>query len=418
MSFRIAQRWLLILLIAVLQVAGLTLTMLWFAGVAGRELDRVERDRAGEYAAHVLHEIAHAAGARSGAPGDALATVLLTWPPADGIVWALGPSGGEVGPFPADPSRPEVRLGPSPPPRIARTNRQDGWLLTRLAGPDPAWCLVFAQIDPTLDSVAAGGSAGRRLRWAALAAAGVLGAFLTAGTVLLIGRYERRIDAHEGSIRDLMVGGAQRRRQSRRAVVQGLASLAESRDEATGQHLQRIRVFVRLLGMALVGRHPDIDEDFVGIMEETCALHDIGKVGVPDQVLLKPGPLTDAEREQIRRHPLIGGDTLLAMRKRWGDDDFIVTACEIVFAHHERWDGTGYPFGLAGEVIPIAARVVAVADVYDALTSARVYKEALSHDRAAEIIRAGAGTQFDPMVVEAFVRVEEDFRDVVEGGAE
>ena len=198
-------------------------------------------------------------------------------------------------------------------------------------------------------------------------------------------------------------GVASARVQSRSAVIQGMARLAESRDDQTGQHLDRIRGYVRILGESLVGAHPEVTPQFVETIVETSALHDIGKVGVPDHVLLKRGSLTDEEREIIKKHTLIGGDTLLAIRERWGSDEFIITACEIVFAHHERYDGTGYPFGLSGDVIPLATRIVAVADVYDALTSARAYKEAYSHDAALEIIESAAGTHFDPVVVRAFL---------------
>src|SRR5262249_9773297 len=135
-----------------------------------------------------------------------------------------------------------------------------------------------------------------------------------------------------------------------------------------------------------------------------------GKVGIPDSILLSPKKLTPEQRAIIQKHPLIGGDTLLAIRKVWGDDPFLVTACEIAFAHHEKWDGSGYPFGLAGENIPLAARIVALADVYDALTTKRVYKDAMSHEQARAVILAGEGSHFDPKVVEAFRRSDADFR--------
>ena len=137
-------------------------------------------------------------------------------------------------------------------------------------------------------------------------------------------------------------------------------------------------------------------------------------VRIPAAVLLKPGRLSDHERERIQRHTTIGGDTLLALKRRWGDDPFLVTACEIAFAHHERYDGTGYPFGLEGDVIPLSARIVALADVYDALTCERVYKRAMRHDEAREAILDKRGTHFDPMVVDAFLEREEGFRRVLE----
>jgi len=197
--------------------------------------------------------------------------------------------------------------------------------------------------------------------------------------------------------------------RSRRALVLGLARLAEARDQATGRHLERVRRYTRELGLALIDRHPEISEQFVALVAEASVLHDIGKVGIPDSLLQQPGSLTDEDRAAIRRHTFIGGDALLAMRSRFGEDPFLIAACEIIFAHHEWWDGSGYPFGLEGELIPISARIVAVADVYDALTSHRSYRDAGPHEGAREAILKGGGRQFDPMVVEAFLASEAKF---------
>ena len=194
---------------------------------------------------------------------------------------------------------------------------------------------------------------------------------------------------------------------SRDAVIFAMAKLAESRDTDTGKHLERICRYVEILGRHMAENTPEIDDDWVDIVTITAALHDIGKVGIPDAVLCKPGRLTDDERTIIQKHPLIGGDTLLALKRRVEQDSFLVTATEIAFAHHEKWDGSGYPFGLAGENIALAARIVAVADVYDALTCQRVYKKAMSHEQARTIIVEGSGSHFDPAVVEAFVATED-----------
>jgi response regulator RpfG family c-di-GMP phosphodiesterase len=198
----------------------------------------------------------------------------------------------------------------------------------------------------------------------------------------------------------------------RDAVIFALAKLAESRDDDTGKHLERICRFVEVIATELAKTHPEIDGTWIRTVVITAALHDIGKVGIPDSVLCKPGRLTDQERKVIQKHTMIGGDTLLAIKQRWEEDTFLVTATEIAFAHHERWDGTGYPFGLAKEDIALAARIVAVADVYDALTSKRVYKPALTHEEASRIITEGAGSHFDPVVVEAFSATEAQIRDV------
>ncbi len=233
-------------------------------------------------------------------------------------------------------------------------------------------------------------------------------------TAAILRGYESRLARINEHLTELVERRSQALLKSRSAVIMGLAKLAESRDDETGRHLERIRRYVRVLGSELAKTHPEVDDEFVATVEETSALHDIGKVGVPDDVLLKPGRLTDDERRIIQRHPLIGGDTLLAVRQEWGKDPFLVTACEIIFAHHERWDGTGYPFGLSGDVIPMAARIVAVADVYDALTTQRVYKTGMPHEQARTIIIDGSGSHFDPAVVEAFVRREDDFRRIHE----
>ena len=158
----------------------------------------------------------------------------------------------------------------------------------------------------------------------------------------------------------------------------------------------------------------DLTEVWMDNLRLAASLHDIGKVGIPDNVLLKPGKLTLEERLIIERHPAIGADTLLTVRERLGDDALLELSLQVARSHHERWDGKGYPDKLAGVMIPLAARIVALADVYDALTSVRVYKPALSHADATAIIRDGRGSHFDPDVVAAFDRVAEEFARVRE----
>jgi len=231
-------------------------------------------------------------------------------------------------------------------------------------------------------------------------------------TIAIVRRYDNRLSQINQNLHKLVDMRSRALLKSRSAVIEGLAKLAESRDDETGQHLERIKQYVRILGDELVDSHDDLTPELVDTIVETSALHDIGKVGIPDRVLLSHELLSAEERTIIEKHPLIGGDTLLAVRRQWGDDDFLVTACEIIFAHHERWDGDGYPFGLDGTRIPIAARIVAVADVYDALTSRRTYKDALRHEEARSIIEEGAGSHFDPEVVRAFQSREQAFRAV------
>ncbi|MEM7235469.1 MAG: HD domain-containing phosphohydrolase, partial [Planctomycetota bacterium] len=142
--------------------------------------------------------------------------------------------------------------------------------------------------------------------------------------------------------------------------------------------------------------------------------HDIGKVGIPDQVLLKPGSFTEEERTIMESHPRIGGECLEAISDQLGQDDFLQLSREIAFCHHEKWDGTGYPAGLSADEIPMSARIVALADVYDALRSRRPYKERMPHEEASRILQAGSGCHFDPDIVEAFLACEATFREISE----
>lgn len=196
------------------------------------------------------------------------------------------------------------------------------------------------------------------------------------------------------------------------AVVRGLERLAEARDAETGGHLTRVRTYVRLLTEGLAPLHPELTPDRIAQIESAAALHDIGKVGVPDSVLLKPGRLDASERKLMERHPLIGGDCLFEVLQLHGENPFLQLACEIVFSHHEWWDGSGYPFGLAGGTIPLAARIVTLADTYDALRSTRVYKRAFSHAEARDIILDRCGTQFDPSIVAVFIEREAEFEQI------
>jgi putative two-component system response regulator len=203
--------------------------------------------------------------------------------------------------------------------------------------------------------------------------------------------------------------------RTRDAVIFGLAKLTESRDSETGNHLERMTIYSTRLASA-VRRDPrfrgQVNSSFVKLIGISSVLHDIGKVGVRDAILLKPGKLERQERPQMQLHAAIGGRCIRDIESRLGKSSFLKMAREIAFNHHERWDGLGYPKGLCGEEIPLAARIVAIVDVYDALSTSRVYREALPHERCVEIIRAEAGRQFDPLLVEVFLRLESEFRDI------
>lgn len=205
--------------------------------------------------------------------------------------------------------------------------------------------------------------------------------------------------------------------ESRDLIIFSLAKLADSRDPQTGAHLERMREYSKILAshLSTLPEYRDtVDGDFVQLIYLTSPLHDIGKVGIPDQVLLKPGKLTTEEFEIMKQHTIIGGETLDAAVASHPEARFLRMARDIAWTHHERFDGTGYPHGLSGYDIPLSGRIVAVADVYDALTSSRVYKPAYSHETAKEIIVEGRGTHFDPAIVDAFLATESQFIEVAE----
>jgi putative two-component system response regulator len=189
------------------------------------------------------------------------------------------------------------------------------------------------------------------------------------------------------------------------ATIYALAKLAERRDDVTGRHLDRAGAYCRLLAEQM-GRDeryaPILTDFFIENLERAAPLHDIGKVGIPDAILLKPGRLSEEEFEEMKRHTTLGADTLGAVLVQYPGNSFLRMGIDIARSHHERWDGAGYPEGLEAEDIPLAARIVAVADVYDAIRSARSYKPAMPHAAACEAISAGNGTQFAPAVADAF----------------
>jgi putative two-component system response regulator len=200
--------------------------------------------------------------------------------------------------------------------------------------------------------------------------------------------------------------------ETRDVTIFAMARLVESRDPETGAHLERVRSYSRMLAQHLSRVEKfraEINTEYVRLIYLTSPLHDIGKVGIPDCVLLKPGTLNDREFEIMKSHTTLGAETLDAALRQFPRVKFLQMGRDIAACHHERFDGTGYPQGLAGESIPLCARIVAVADVYDALTSKRVYKEAIAHEVARSMIVQGAGTHFDPDIVNAFVQTEARF---------
>ena len=204
---------------------------------------------------------------------------------------------------------------------------------------------------------------------------------------------------------------------SHMATILAMSKLAESRDDETGRHIERTQELCRVLARTLreLPRYASvIDDAFIENIYHAASLHDIGKVGIPDAVLLKEGELTEEELETIRRHPGIGAATLERVRREHPGNEFLTMGIELTRFHHEKWDGSGYPDGLAGEAIPLCARIMALVDVYDALRSKRPYKDAFSHEQACALINKAKGTHFDPAVAEAFAAAEAEFAETYE----
>lgn len=199
------------------------------------------------------------------------------------------------------------------------------------------------------------------------------------------------------------------------AAIFAMSKLAESRDNETGEHLERMREYCKIISRHLSSQEKFsniIDDKYIDDIYAASPLHDIGKVGIPDNILLKPGKLSDEEWVIMKTHTTIGVNTLLEVDKQHPGNDFISMGINIAGGHHEKWDGTGYPAGLSGIEIPLAARILSLGDVYDALTSKRCYKEAFTHEKSRDIILSDKGRQFDPDIVDAFVDMEEEFKKV------
>ena len=228
-------------------------------------------------------------------------------------------------------------------------------------------------------------------------------------------RHREEIEGSNKDLSDEVRAKIREISESQLAAIFAMSKLAESRDPETGEHLERMREYCRLLSEQL-SRMPRyrsiINREFVDNIYAASPLHDIGKVGIEDRVLLKPGALTDDEWVLMKQHPIIGAETLREVDRQHPGNAFIHTGIEIAEGHHEKWNGTGYPYGRSGEEIPLVARILALGDVYDALTSKRCYKDAFSHEKSRSIIQEGSGSHFDPDVVLAFFETEDEFMKV------
>ena len=234
-------------------------------------------------------------------------------------------------------------------------------------------------------------------------------------THLRLRRLQVELEAHNQTLTDLVKAQVREISDSQMATIFALAKLAESRDGETGRHIERVQLYCKLLAATLAEQPAylgNIEESFIENIFLASPLHDIGKVAIRDNILLKQGGLTPAEFEEMKRHTTLGAQTLDVVSKRYPNNEFLRIGIEIALAHHERWDGKGYPAGLAGAAIPLSARIMAVADSYDAARSRRCYKPALSHAECRRTLLDRSGSYLDPDVLAAFESVQELFEDV------
>ncbi len=228
-------------------------------------------------------------------------------------------------------------------------------------------------------------------------------------------RNHLELERHRHNLEELVEARTKDLKAAQLASLQCMAMLAEARDSGTGAHVQRTGRYVMTIADYLASkgiRGREISRNEVETLTQASPLHDVGKVGVPDRLLLKPGKLTEEEFEEIKRHASYGAEILKQAERELGPIPFLVMAQTIAQSHHERWDGHGYPTGLKGEDIPLPARIMAIADVYDALRSERPYKKAFSHEKAKKIIVSESASHFDPVLVEVFLAVEREFESI------
>ena len=229
--------------------------------------------------------------------------------------------------------------------------------------------------------------------------------------------YRGQIEEYNNQLQDRVQQQVQQITSAQLGAIFAMSKLAESRDPETGEHLERMREYCKILSVQL-GKlpkyQPVIDDDFIEDIYAASPLHDIGKVGIVDSVLLKPGKLTAEEWVVMKTHPIIGAATLREVDRQHPGNSLIRMGIDIAESHHERWDGTGYPYGLRNTEIPLVARILALGDVYDALTSKRCYKEAFDHEKSRAIVEENNGSLFDPEVVDAFLATEDEFKRVRE----
>ena len=246
--------------------------------------------------------------------------------------------------------------------------------------------------------------------------------FARVATQLTLLDARRQLKEHNDNLEKLVQDRTAQLALMQEAIIMAMASLADRRDNAVVQagdnHIRRTQHYVRALAQHLQG-HPrfaaELSDENIDLLYRSAPLHDIGKVGIPDRILQKPGLLDREEFEVMKLHAVYGRDTIMLVEKHiGGTNGFLMFAREIAHSHQEKWDGSGYPERLAGDRIPLSARLMAVADVYDALISRRVYKPAFTHQQALDVMRKGRGTHFDPDVLDAFFEIEDRFAAIAE----
>jgi putative two-component system response regulator len=240
--------------------------------------------------------------------------------------------------------------------------------------------------------------------------------FARVATQLNLRAARRELQDHNQNLEKLVQERTAQLYLMQEAIIVAMASMAETRDQETGNHIRRTQNYVRALARHLQ-THPrfaaELSDEAIELLYRSAPLHDIGKVGIPDRILLKPGNLDREEFEIMKMHAVYGRDTIMLVERHiGGSNSFLMFAREIAHSHQEKWDGSGYPQNLAGEQIPLSARLMAVADVYDALISKRVYKPAFTHEQALDVMRKGRGSHFDPDVLDAFFEIEPKFAQI------
>lgn len=231
-------------------------------------------------------------------------------------------------------------------------------------------------------------------------------------THLKLHNLQMELEKHNRYLNKLVDEKTKEVTESQLATIYGLAKLAERRDGETGEHIKRVQVLCGLIAkkMRLYNLFPkELNEEYINSLEKASPMHDIGKVGIRDSLLLKSGKLTQEEFEEMKEHTTIGANILREVAAKYPNNKLIEIGIEITQYHHEKWDGSGYPEGLAGDNIPLSARIIALADLYDALRSKRVYKQPFSHKKACDIIKADSGKHLDPRIVELFIQNEQEF---------